>query len=143
MQDRFSSQRGQILKALIGAVLVIIALVVAGFLRLDTDEQKHREARDHLQRLYTAEAGIEAALRALESGKAGDLGDTTRPVDFEFGSYWVKVHPETDGLYRLVGVGQVREQTRQVEVVVKLTPGEDGGSILERLSWREIDDAGN
>ncbi|MCA9320902.1 MAG: hypothetical protein KDB53_09215 [Planctomycetes bacterium] len=107
-------------------IVLIIILMVLGVLTLmmsavTTASGEIRATKDHLQRLYTAEAGIQQALLEITNGRSGTLGSEQNPVPFGDGGFWVQAEQTATDTYTIVSVCELHGGRRAVEVVVRRT----------------------
>jgi len=129
-----------VLKVMMGSILLIISIVVAGFLNLTDESENHLEYRNQLQSLYTAEAGIERALDMIASGRLESIGSQASPMAFEFGHYFVTCIDNGKGIVSIRSTGIIGKRHRTIEVVVRCESSSNGVPTFKQLSWQQIDD---
>jgi hypothetical protein len=109
--------------ALFLAVVAVIAFVGISFSMIASSLATSREysaAKDHVQRLYIAEAGASMALNDIFAGGTGKLGSPKSPVSFGAGSFAVAVvEDEVASTVTVTSVGWVGGEARALRVVLK------------------------
>ena len=119
-----SKQNTQSGSALYLAVVITIVLFgfTASMLSVTAGSAKeHRMAKEHLERLYIAEAGIEAAVLELTLGQDGNIGAPAAPQPFGAGGYWVTTVDNGNQTFTLTSTGVLGSHRRVVQALVQAT----------------------
>ncbi len=105
-------------------IVLLIVLMVLGILALMVGSVNRasgeiRGAKDHLQRLYTAEAGIQQAILDLSRGGTGTLGSEEAPLPFDDGVFWVSTVEGANDTFTLISTCELHGKRRVLEVVLR------------------------
>lgn len=118
------SRRGSAL--LISLIAIVAMSGIAGAILASSlaTKQELGGAVAHTRALYTAEAGVSAALSQLTARGAANLGSAGNPIAFGDGSYWGTAVDNGDGTWTVTSVGRSGGEQRAVQAVLN---GPSGG----------------
>ncbi len=112
-------QRGNALFIVLLIVLMVLGILALMVGSVNRASGEIRGAKDHLQRLYTAEAGIQQAILDLSRGGTGNLGSEAEPLPFVDGVFWVSTVESTSDTFTLVSTCELHGKRRVLEVVLR------------------------
>lgn len=118
LRDVAGAERGNVL-----VVALILAVILAGFsvsaLTVVTSGHEAQEASERMmQRLFLAEAGLDAGLADMNGGGTGVLGTAANPVPLGTGSFFTTAADNGDGTWTLTATGNWGGGRRGVRATV-------------------------
>ncbi|HGY91972.1 MAG TPA: type II secretion system protein [Planctomycetes bacterium] len=116
---RLNRQRGNALFIVLLIVLMVLGILALMVGSVNRASGEIRGAKDHLQRLYTAEAGIQQAVLDLSRGGTGNLGSEAEPLPFDDGVFWVSTVEGANDTFTLVSTCELHGKRRVLEVVLR------------------------